>query len=111
MKVAIVGAGSIGCFVGGALCYHAGCDVVLIGRAYLRDEVDRNGGIRLSTLDEEEAVLVDRDRFPLRVATEMTEECLRDRDFVLVTVKAKDTHDVALALAKAKNGRYPTPRP
>jgi 2-dehydropantoate 2-reductase len=54
MRIGIVGAGSIGCFVGGKLLATNAADVVLVGRPRVRDEIAAHGliiddGARTST--------------------------------------------------------------
>lgn len=87
--IGVVGAGSIGCYVGGRLA-AAGEDVVFVGRPRIVDEV-REHGLRLT--DYRGADLrVDQPRFATETAA------VADADLVLVTVKSADTEAAALEL-------------
>ncbi len=88
MKVGVLGAGAIGCYVGGRL-RAAGFPVVLLGRAALAAEVVPRG-LLLSDYRGWER------RVNLPVATEIT--ALADCDVVLVTVKGGDTARAAAQL-------------
>lgn len=90
MKIAVLGAGSIGCYIGGALL-AAGADVILIGRARMQTR------LRLSGL-----TLTDSNGYRISHAPDsipFTEDAavMTDADLVLVTVKSADT-DAAAAL-------------
>jgi len=89
VKIGVMGAGAIGCYVGGRLA-AAGADVTLVGRASLAAEVAEHG---LHLTDYRGADLRVRARFSDDVAT------LADRDLVLVTVKGGDTGAVGATLA------------
>jgi 2-dehydropantoate 2-reductase len=89
-----MGAGSVGCYVGGSL-RAAGCDVTFIGRARVLDDLRRHG-LTLSSLDgqaqhvqPEHLLLAET---PPRGATPA---------LVLLTVKSAATADAAAALARA----------
>lgn len=92
-RIGIMGAGAIGCFVGGRLA-ASGADVMLVGRPSINDELARHG-LHLTDyrgLDQ---------RIPaaaLRVA--MSADALADRDMVIVTVKGGDTSAVGRELAR-----------
>ncbi|MEU7765750.1 2-dehydropantoate 2-reductase [Nocardia sp. NPDC049190] len=90
-RVLVVGAGSIGTFVGGKLGV-AGADVTLVGRAWLLDEIT-SSGLRLTDLDGGDDVLA-ADEF--HVATEP--EDVGSADLVLVTVKSAATADAVRPL-------------
>lgn len=79
VKIAIFGAGSIGCYIGGRLA-AAGADVVLIGRERIAREVAQHGltlsDINGQTLHHSDAM----------VTSDMTQ--LEERDLVLVCVKS-----------------------
>ncbi|MEU7629680.1 2-dehydropantoate 2-reductase [Nocardia sp. NPDC049220] len=90
-RVLVVGAGSIGTFVGGKLAM-AGADLTLVGRTWLVDEIT-SSGLRLTDLDGGDDVLAP-DRF--HVATEP--EDVGSADLVLVTVKSAATADAVRPL-------------
>ena len=92
MKIGVMGAGAIGCYVGGRLL-ASGADVLLVGRASIADEIARCG-LRLTDYRGTD-VVVGPDR--VRVATAPAE--LAACDVVLVTVKGGDTAATAAALA------------
>ncbi|MBS2013623.1 MAG: 2-dehydropantoate 2-reductase [Deltaproteobacteria bacterium] len=93
LKVGVLGAGAIGCFVGGKLAAH-GDDVVLVGRQRLCDElaehglvVEDIGGARTK---------VDAARYRVTTAVEELSGC----DVILVCVKSAQTPEVAKDLAR-----------
>ena len=87
-RVAVVGAGAVGCYFGGMLA-RAGVPVVLIGRAALADAVRRNG-LFLDCLTFQERVNVE-------VSTELS--AAKGADLVLFCVKTLDTETAAKQLA------------
>jgi 2-dehydropantoate 2-reductase len=88
--ICIVGAGSIGCYVGGRLA-AAGADVAFVGRQRLADEVGAHG---LRVTDYRGAdVYVERPRF----GTDLS--AAAEADLVLVCVKSDATAGVADELA------------
>ena len=90
MRVGVAGAGSIGCYVGGALA-ASGTDVVLVGRERQRDELRAHG---LTGRAQRGGFHVAADE--LVVATEL--EALVGCDAVLCCVKCGDTVDVGARL-------------
>lgn len=88
MKVAVMGAGAVGCYYGGMLA-RAGCDVTLIGRAGLVDAV-RDGGLHLDTQSFQA-------RVPIAAANDAA--AAQGADIVLLCVKAADTASAGMALA------------
>ena len=88
MKIAVVGAGAIGCYFGGLLA-GVGHAVTLIGRAPHIDAIRRDG-LRLQSAD------FDR-RVP--VATSETPDGVRDAEIILCCVKRPDTVAAAKAMA------------
>jgi 2-dehydropantoate 2-reductase len=84
MKIAILGAGSIGCYLGGALI-AAGADVILIGRARMAQAIAQHG-LHLSDL-RGRSVHVEGSR----VHYAQTPAALANADLILVTVKSADT--------------------
>lgn len=87
--ICVVGAGSIGCYVGGRLA-AAGSDVVLVGRERLAAQV-RAHGLRVTDhLGADLGVPAPRFTTDLAAAAEA--------DLVLVAVKSRDTAEVAASL-------------
>lgn len=84
MRFGIMGAGSIGCYVGGRLL-AAGYDVQFVGRPSLAVAV-AEAGLKISDCDGFQAVLE-----PKRVSVESDAQCLAGCDVVFVTVKSLDT--------------------
>lgn len=80
MKVAVMGAGAVGCYYGGMLA-RAGHSVTLIGRPPHVQAV-REHGLRMQTLGFDEAV-------PLRASSEAS--AVQGADLVLFAVKSPDT--------------------
>jgi len=94
--IAVLGAGAIGCWVGGRLA-AAGAEVTLIGRARVLDELA--GGLRTTDLDGGDVLarMGDGAR-TVRIATEP--DAARDAALVLVTVKSAQTAGAGEALAR-----------
>jgi 2-dehydropantoate 2-reductase len=91
--IAVMGAGSIGCYVGGRLA-AAGADVVLIGRERLGREIAAHG-LRLS--DYRGANLVLR---PDQLTYATAPSAAAEAELVLVTVKSAGTAGAAQELAR-----------
>ncbi|MFE3056489.1 2-dehydropantoate 2-reductase [Nocardia sp. NPDC059239] len=89
-RVTVLGAGSIGCYVGGRLA-AAGAEVTFVGRPRVVEEL-RTFGLRLTDLDGNDA-RVEPDAF--RAVTEPA----GDADLVLITVKSAATATAAAELA------------
>ncbi|MEU6562821.1 2-dehydropantoate 2-reductase [Nocardia nova] len=91
-RVTVLGAGSIGVFVGGKLA-AAGAEVSFVGRPRVLDEIGEHG-IRLTDLDGgDERVAVSGFR------TETEPGSAATADLVLVTVKSAQTAEAAAQLA------------
>ncbi len=84
MKVAVMGAGAVGCYYG-AMLARAGYEVVLIGRPS-HVEAARANGLRLETKTFDEQV-------PLDASTEAS--AVQGADLVLFCVKSTDTESAA----------------
>jgi len=84
-----MGAGSIGCFVGGKLLADDAADVVLVGRERLREELAEHG---LSVKDFDEPA---KRVAPSDLRFETTPAALADCDAVLICVKSAQTEEVA----------------
>lgn len=87
-KVAVLGAGAVGCYFGGMLA-RAGTPVTLIGRPQHVEALARDG-LWLETLHFQERVAV---------AGSVAVEAARDAEIVLFCVKTLDTDDAAKSLA------------
>ncbi len=90
-RIAIFGAGAIGCWVGGRLA-AGGADVVLIGRPRVLDEL--KGGLKVSELGERAWTAKPE------LATDAA--AAKGADVVLVTVKSAATAEAARELAGAR---------
>ena len=88
MKIAVMGAGAVGCYYGGMLA-RGGHDVTLIGRARHVDAIARDG----LDLDTQSF----RARVPL--ATSADAAAARDAALVLFCVKSTDTDEAGAAIA------------
>ena len=87
MKIAVMGAGAIGCYYG-ALLARAGHAVTLIARAQHVDAINRSG-LRLQTKTIDEQV-------PLRASA--TPDAVRGAKLVLFSVKSQDTEAAGAAM-------------
>lgn len=92
-SIAILGAGSIGCFVGG-LWRAAGLDVTFIGRVAIADEVAR-AGMRLTGHDGLDLTVPPAG---MRFAT--SPDALAGVDLVVLTVKGAATAEAARDIAR-----------
>ncbi|WP_192249288.1 2-dehydropantoate 2-reductase [Mesorhizobium silamurunense] len=91
--IAVAGAGSIGCYVGGCLAL-AGRKVVFLGRGRIVEAMCKDG-LRVSDLDGR-----DRRIGPEALtATDDPATALRDADIVLVAVKSGATQEMAAEIA------------
>ena len=88
MKIAVMGAGAVGCYYGGMLA-RAGHDVVLIGRQLHVEAVRRDG------------LLMDTQTFRAHVPMQAATGCdgLRGAKLVLCCVKSTDTETAAAEMA------------
>ena len=87
MKVAVMGAGAVGCYYGGMLA-RAGHEVVLIGRPQHVQAVEARG-LRLETQSFDEQV---------GVSASTDASAVQGADLVLFCVKSTDTQSAALAM-------------
>ena len=88
MKIAVMGAGAVGCYYGAMLAL-AGHDVVLIGRASFVDAVSQNGLI----LEK------DGERLEARVSASTDPAKIRGAEVVMVCVKSGDTEKAGHQIA------------
>ena len=93
MKIAVMGSGSVGTYVGGALI-AAGADVVLIGRAPMQQRIAQHGLV-LTDLHQTRIVL-NAAQVPYRLEA----QALADADLILVTVKSTATAQAAQDIAQ-----------
>ena len=87
MKVAVVGAGAVGCYYGGMLA-RAGHDVTLIGRPQHVEAIERQG-LRLETQTFDERI---------RVSASSEGSAVQSAQLVLLCVKSTDTESAAAAI-------------
>jgi len=87
MKIAVVGAGAVGCYYGGMLA-RAGHDVTLIGRPQHVEAIERQG-LRLETQTFDERI---------RVAASSEGSAVQSAQLVLFCVKSNDTESAAAAI-------------
>lgn len=93
LRIGVMGAGAIGCYVGGCLAAD-GADVVFVGRARTKKELEASGLV-LSDLDGNSGRVVSKDR--IEVVTEAS--VLAGCDVVLCCVKSAQTAEVGAELA------------
>jgi 2-dehydropantoate 2-reductase len=91
LRIGVLGAGSIGCFVGGKLA-ASGANVLVVGRARAKAELLASG---LTAIDLDGQATTVKD---VAFATEVS--ALTDRDVVLCCVKSAQSAAVAEELAK-----------
>lgn len=91
-RVLVLGAGSVGVFIGGHLA-AAGMEVIFVGRQRILDDIAEHG-LTLTDLDGGE-VEVSPDRFGLALEPDEPELA----DLVLITVKSAATAEAARAVA------------
>jgi 2-dehydropantoate 2-reductase len=87
MKIAVMGAGAVGCYYGGMLA-RAGHDVVLIGRPQHVEAIERQG-LRLETQTFDERI---------RVSASTEASAVQGAQLVLFCVKSTDTESGAAAI-------------
>ena len=90
-RIAVLGAGSVGCFIGG--CWqHAGLPVIFVGRARIGADIEKHG-LTLSDYSGWQAHLDDVDY-------RTDPEALAKADIIAVTVKSGATEQAAREIAK-----------
>ena len=94
VRIAVAGAGSVGCYVGGCLAL-AGRDVTLLLRPALADAIARHG-LRVSDLGGADRLLAPS---AVRLATDPA-AAFAEADIVLVTVKSGATEAMAGLIAE-----------
>lgn len=93
MKIAVLGAGSIGTYVGASLA-ASGMDVVLIGRAKMQTSI-RTHGVTLTDLAGRRQFLA-----PEQIRYELVPQAMQDADLILVTVKSAASASAAVDIAR-----------
>lgn len=93
-RIAVFGAGAVGCYIGGRWC-QAGLDVLLIGREHVAAEIAAHG-LRLTDHEGRENRLP-----PESVRFAPAAAALQAAAIVLVTVKSTATHEAAVAIARS----------
>ena len=91
MNIAIFGAGSIGCYLGGQLA-HSGASVTLIGRQRFKDEIDING-LTLTHFERDEISLSLG-----KLTFSVVPKNIASADIILLTTKSQDTATAAESL-------------
>jgi 2-dehydropantoate 2-reductase len=95
-RIAVLGAGSIGSYLGGSLL-AAGGDVVLIGRARMAEQIARHG-LHLTDLHGRDVALP-----ATKISFMQDPQALSGADLILVAVKSADTAQAAQAIAAHGN--------
>jgi 2-dehydropantoate 2-reductase len=93
IRIGVVGAGSIGCYVGGRLLASGAAEVIFVGRARLRDELTAHG-LTVRDLDGAPATIA-----PEAIVFETDVARLAGCDAVLCCVKSAQTAGVGAELA------------
>ena len=92
LQVAIFGAGSIGCYLGGQLA-HAGAGVIFVGRQRFKSEIEANG--LTLTHFERGGIAISPDKFTFSLEP----KDIAAADIILLTTKSQDTAEAAQAIA------------
>jgi 2-dehydropantoate 2-reductase len=92
VHIGIVGAGSIGCFIGGCLA-ASGASVTMVGRSRLKQQIEQTG-LHITDYTGREHKLTDAQ---LCFTTSMDD--ISNADYILLTVKSGDTQEAAKAIA------------
>ncbi|CAD5282816.1 2-dehydropantoate 2-reductase [Alteromonas sp. 38] len=95
-NIVILGAGSIGCYLGGCLL-SIGANVTLIGRARLKDQI-ANSGLTLTDWRGRNTKLK-----PADINFTENAEVMASADYILVCVKSGDTQEAASLIAEYEN--------
>ncbi len=98
--IVVVGAGSIGCFIGGLLL-AGGRRVTFLGRPRIAEELARFG-LRLTDFAG-----LDQKLLPERILVTTDPAILRDADLILLTVKSGDTSSTAQEIAAISRAGVP----
>ena len=93
LNIAIVGAGSIGCYLGGCLL-SAGYNVTLIGRPRIQEQINTHGLTLTDWRERNEHIPAEQINFSLALSD------IKHADYILVTVKSGNTEEVAQEIAQ-----------
>jgi 2-dehydropantoate 2-reductase len=86
--IAVLGAGSVGCYLGGRLV-TGGAKIIFIGRPQIKDEL-KEYGLTLTDWRGYRAVVA-----PQKISVETDPAAMQKADIILVTVKCRDTEKAA----------------
>ena len=92
LNIAIFGAGSIGCYLGGQLA-HAGAGVTFIGRQRFKSEIEANG-LTLTHFERGDISLT-----PNTFTFSLEPKDIAAADIILLTTKSQDTAEAAASIA------------
>ncbi|MEP3889212.1 MAG: 2-dehydropantoate 2-reductase [Hellea sp.] len=92
LHIAIFGAGSIGCYLGGQLA-HAGAQVTFIGRQRFKSEIDANG-LTLTHFERGD-IQLSSDQFTFSLEP----KDIASADIILLTTKSQDTAEAAKTIS------------
>ena len=92
MNIAIFGAGSIGCYLGGQLA-HAGANVTFIGRQRFKSELETHG-LTLTHFERDDITLS-----PEAFSFSLDPKDIASADIILLTTKSQDTAEAAKSIA------------
>jgi len=95
MKIVVIGAGAIGCYIGGRLASLQE-DVWFIGRETLSKEIKLNGGITLIDIYQKKKFVESKS---FHFVSSYQEMDMEDVDIVFVAVKSGDTESIAKELS------------
>jgi 2-dehydropantoate 2-reductase len=95
VKIGVLGAGAIGCYVGGRLA-DAGANVVLVGRPRVKEELERAGLVLSDVARSVPTVTVSPEAFGFALDPQALAEC----EVVLVAVKSAQTAEAGRELAR-----------
>lgn len=98
MRIAVFGAGATGCYLGGVLAL-AGCEVTLIARKRIQQEIERSGGIGLSHYSGRKHRVA-----PQQIVTQVSElENQPAFDLIFITLKCHQLDDIVNDLIQISN--------
>lgn len=94
--IVILGAGSIGCYVGGCLT-HSHANITFIGRVRLQKQINEHGMLLTDWQGRKHHLNSEQ------ISFSTSEQTLAQADIILVTVKSGDTENAAKAIAAHAN--------